>query len=131
MRRGLTVLAFVVLLAPAARATLLAQCCACLPSPVAHQGIAPDPAEVALFCAEAESGAEEPLEQRCSDQPVSANLSCYPNIPGPSCREQLLDLGILCPSAGAPTAAPLGLAVLALALGGLGVAVLARRLGRA
>jgi hypothetical protein len=43
----------------------------------------------------------------------------------------LLDSGIICPTAGAPAAAPFGLAALALVLGGLGIAVLARRVARA
>ena len=113
--------------APAARGTLLASCCACVPSHKAEGGsTAGILAEQAFFCAEAASGDEPALEQRCDAFP-DAILTCEPNIPGPSCQDQLLETGIRCPTAGAPLLAPLGLGTLALLLGALGAAALTGR----
>ncbi|HSP96307.1 MAG TPA: hypothetical protein VL049_03535 [Candidatus Dormibacteraeota bacterium] len=81
-----------------------------------------------LFCAE--SVDTSPLAARCEALSPGAGLHCEANIPGPSCREQLADSGIACPVAGAPAAAPLNLAALAVALGALGTVLLRRQLGR-
>ncbi|MDX2170423.1 MAG: hypothetical protein SF182_25350 [Deltaproteobacteria bacterium] len=122
------------LAAAPSRATLLDYCCACVPDlHDAHGGGSAELKETqaALFCAEAASGDEGGLEMRCDAQAGPTDLVCYPNTPGPSCRDELAGLGIICPTAGAPAAAPLGLLALAAALAGLGVALLARRVRRA
>lgn len=119
--------------APAARATFGGSCCACIAGDqrvVAQTSATNQTAEtLVLFCAE--SADTSPLAARCDALSPTAGLLCEANIPGPTCREQLVDSGIACPVAGAPAAAPLNLAALAVVLGALGAIVLRRRGGHA
>lgn len=127
-------LAFVTALlsASAAHATFGGSCCACIVGAecaVAQPSGTNQTAQtMVLFCAE--SVDTSPLAARCEALSPGAGLHCEANIPGPTCRQQLADSGIACPVAGAPAAAPLNLAALAVALGALGTVVLRHRLGR-
>ena len=119
--------------ASAARATFGGSCCACITGEECAAAQTSGTNQTAqttmvLFCAE--SVDTSPLAARCEALSPGASLHCEANIPGPSCRQQLADSGIACPVAGAPAAAPLNLAALAVALGALGTVVLRRRIGR-
>lgn len=122
------VIAAACLAARPAAATLLQSCCACVKGERAQTNGAFGANPRVYFCAEAQPGDVPGLEERCdavSDQ--DGVLHCETNIPGPSCRAQLADAGLLCPAAGAPTAGPLPLAALALALAILGACTARRR----
>jgi len=130
MKRLVLALVSCIALAPSgAQATALGYCCACAQGNFSHtDGLQPDPA---FFCVESQAGRTPALEARCEQISDQANLICVKNIPGPSCREQLLlDENIRCPASGAPAAAPLGLAALATVLAGLGAFALRRRSSR-
>jgi hypothetical protein len=110
-----------------ARATTLPDCCACVPDHTATTSGGGTPSPVsAVFCGEAERGSTSELQVRCDMQP-NQFLTCFANVPGPSCIAQLAAEGILCPAVGAPAAEPLTLTVLIAALAALGAAAVQRR----
>ena len=133
MRRIATaVIAALVFWGGPARATLLQSCCACVEGHTAQTSGSIGSTGTVFFCAEANAGDIPGLETRC--ETVSDNtgaLTCEGNIPGPSCRDQLAESGIICPAAGAPAAGPAGLLTLAVALGAVGAMVLRRHRRRA
>jgi hypothetical protein len=112
-----------------------APCCACVPKSGGQtSGNGDGPAVHAFFCS---LGITEEVENRCGGHTPPRMLLCVPgssgastqgdSVPGASCTEQLAAEGIICPAAGVPTAAPLGVGLLALVLTGLGTATLRRR----
>ena len=114
--------------APAARATILDACCACVSNNVAQGSGLPDrELRVALFCAEANTPGIPGLTQRCDALSPYVDLVCDPNTPGISCHAQLRADDILCPTSGAPVATSAGLGALAFACAALGAFALLRR----
>ncbi len=111
-----------------ANGTLAEACCACASLTAgAHTAAIGNPIE-ALFCAEASTDETEPLTERCVALDRTAKLLCVANIPGPSCRQQLLEQNsIECPGVRAPVVAAPALAALALAMSALGAWAIRRR----
>ncbi|MFN8640540.1 MAG: hypothetical protein U0802_02335 [Candidatus Binatia bacterium] len=81
----------------------------------------------AAFCTEADAGNFGPATAQCEARGFGYHLTCVPNIPGPTCFDQLADLGIACPVAAAPVASPSGLVASLLLLSGIAAVALRRR----
>lgn len=123
-------LAATLLLASGSRApaTFLDACCACVQTPEgATAGSGQIDTVDAAFCTEADAGNFGPATAQCEARGFGYHLTCVPNIPGPTCFDQLADLGIACPVAAAPVASPSGLVASLLLLSGIAAVALRRR----
>jgi hypothetical protein len=115
-----------------ALATDSPSCCACLEGKgVVGGGLAQGPPAVpALFCSSsADRVTEVELSERCAG--LGGSLACFVDGVDP-CLALLAEQGIACPlgTPAAPLLSPLVLGGLALALGGLGVALTRRHARR-
>lgn len=130
-RLAASVLATTLLLATAARvpATLLESCCACVPQALGATTavVAPRGLVEAAFCAETDGATAGAVAARCQELGPGYGLVCLPNIPGPTCQEQLADADIACPVAAAPAASPAALGAGLLLLAGIAALALRRR----
>lgn len=112
----------------AAAGTFAPVCCACLDASLTATTSQAAQPQVAAFCAES-TVEHEDLVDRCVDVGPNFKLLCIANEPGPSCAKQFLDEhDIICPEVGAPVAGASGLATLVVALCGLGVWAVGRRM---
>jgi hypothetical protein len=101
-------------------------CCACVPEKTAQTGGAHVTRVEALFCAAAPPADLGELGSRCQLTPGNT-LACAAAIPGTSCATALADEGVICPSGGAPVAAPITLLALVLSLAAAGAFATRRR----
>lgn len=115
--------------AAAASATVLETCCACIDVGQlnATTSLAPIGPIQAAFCSEADSANFAEVNARCEALGTAYVLNCVPNIPGPTCQEQLARDRIICPTAAAPAAAPATLLAGAVVLSAIAAAALRRR----
>ncbi len=126
---GAIVLAAILSLLPRAYAGDGEACCACLPVLVAlpaGPGIN-GTARTALFCAQATVETSEGLAERCQMLDENAKLLCLKPTSNSTCRVDLAESGILCPTSAAPAASALDLAALTIGLAALGALLLHRR----
>ena len=81
----------------------------------------------AAFCSEADGANLGDVTARCDALGEGYDLSCFANVPGPTCREQLAGEGIDCPTAAAPALSPTVLAAAVLLLAAIGRLAVRRR----
>ena len=117
------VVAAVLSLLPRAYAGDGEACCACLPLIKIINGTA----QTALFCAQASVETSRGLAERCEMLDNNAELRCLKPGFNSTCRVELSDAGILCPTSAAPAASATDLAALTIGLAALGALVLHRR----